>query len=242
MPQLKVSDEDLRKVVMALRYPSVEVRAAACFRLEAIADPRTVDVLIGVLRNPAEDAQVRNAAASALETIGGPVVVNKLIEVTREAKATDWLPVFSLAALGETAFEPLLAVLSNPQAKGRAHAATALGLIGDPATQGDVLKALQDKRLWMGDLDMWSQRFALGVLECPFFTDKAAIPFLKELLKLKDWDNPALAAMQPQTRAQHALMISNAAADILAIVILNAILGVVQENVAAATLAETNAR
>ena len=42
MPQLKVPDEDLRKVVMALRHPSVEVRAAACFRLEAIADPRTV--------------------------------------------------------------------------------------------------------------------------------------------------------------------------------------------------------
>jgi HEAT repeat protein len=145
MPQLQVSDEELRKVVTALRHPSAEVRAAACFRLEAIADPRTVDVLMDVLRNPLEDAQVRNAAASALETIGGPAVVNKLIEVMREAKANDWLTVFSLAALGETAFDPLLAVLSNPQAKGRAHAATALGLIGDRRAVGALLNALQDR-------------------------------------------------------------------------------------------------
>ena len=98
-----------------------------------------------MLRNPTEDAQVRNAAASALETIGGPEVVTKLIEVMRDAKATDWLTVFSLAALGETAFDPLLAVLSDPQAKGRAHAATALGLIGDRRAVGALLNALQDR-------------------------------------------------------------------------------------------------
>src|SRR5512134_3233348 len=114
MSPTKVSDEDLRKVVTALRHPSAEVRAAACFQLEAIRDPRTVEVLMGVLRNPREDPPVRNAAAGALEAIGGPTVVNKLIEVMREAKATDWLTVFSLAALGETAFKPLLAVLSDP--------------------------------------------------------------------------------------------------------------------------------
>jgi HEAT repeat protein len=48
--------------------PSVNVRAAACFQLEAIADPRTVDVLMGVLRNSHEAAQVRNAAARWLST------------------------------------------------------------------------------------------------------------------------------------------------------------------------------
>ena len=145
MPQLKVSDEDLRKVVMTLRHPSAEVRAAACFRLEEIADPRTVDVLGGVLRNPQEDAQVRSAAANALETIGSPAGVNKLIEVMREAKITDWLTVFSLAALGETAFDPLLAILTDPQAKGRPHAAMALGLSGDRRAVGALLNALQDR-------------------------------------------------------------------------------------------------
>ncbi|CAG0933913.1 Phycocyanobilin lyase subunit alpha [Thermoflexales bacterium] len=144
MPQPKVSDEELRKVVTALRHPSAEVRAAACFQLEAIRDPRTVEVLMSVLRNPREDALVRNAAAGALESIGGLAVVNKLIEVMREAKANDWLTVFSLAALGETAFNPLLAVLNDPKAKGRAHAATALGLIGNRRAVGALLHALQD--------------------------------------------------------------------------------------------------
>jgi HEAT repeat protein len=113
------------------------------------------------------------------------------------------------------AVAPLLAALSSDDLSLRAEAFVALGLIGDPATQGDILKALGDKRLWT-DLDMWAQRFALGVLERPFFTDKAAIPFLHSLLKLKDWDNPAWAGLMPQTRAQQSLLISNAAADILA--------------------------
>ena len=145
MPQPKVSDEELRQVVMALRHPAAEVRAAACFQLEAIADPRTVEVLMSVLRNPREEAPVRNAAASALETIGGPTVVKKLIEMMREAKANDWLTVFSLAVLGQTAFDPLLAVLNDPRAQGRAHAATALGLIGDRRAVGALLNALQDR-------------------------------------------------------------------------------------------------
>jgi HEAT repeat protein len=145
MTPIKVADEDLRKVVMALRHPSVEVRAAACVRLGEIADPRTVDVLGGVLRNPREDAQVRSAAAGALEAIGSPAGVNKLIEVMRDAQVTDWLAVFSLAALGETAFDPLLAVLTDTQAKGRAHAALALGFIGDQRAVGALLNALQDR-------------------------------------------------------------------------------------------------
>lgn len=144
MSPIKVSEEDLRKVVTALRHPAAEVRAAACFRLEAIADPRTVEVLMSVLRNAREEPLVRNAAAGALETIGGPTVVKKLIEMMREAKANDWLTVFSLAALGATAFDPLLAVLSDPHAKGRAHAATALGLIGDRRAVSTLLNALQD--------------------------------------------------------------------------------------------------
>jgi HEAT repeat protein len=145
MSQLKVSDEDLRKVVMALRHPSVEVRTAACMRLAEIADPRTADVLGGVLRHPQEDAQVRNAAATALEALGSPAGVNKLIEVMRDARVTDWLAVFSLAALGEAAFDPLLAVLVDLQARGRAHAAMALGLIGDRRAVGALLNALQDR-------------------------------------------------------------------------------------------------
>lgn len=144
MTQIKVADEDLRKVVMALRHPAVEVRTAACVRLAEIADPRTVDVLGGVLRNPQEDAQVRSAAAGALEAIGGPMAVNKLIDVMRDAKVTDWLAVFSLAVLGETAFDPLVAVLTDLQDKGRAHAALTLGLIGNRRAVGALLNALSD--------------------------------------------------------------------------------------------------
>jgi HEAT repeat protein len=145
MTQIKVADEDLRKVVMALRHPSAEARTAACVRLAEIADPRTVDVLGGVLRNPQEDPQVRSAAASALEAIGGTAAVNKLIEVMRDARATDWLAVFSLTALSEQSFSLLLAVLTNPQVKGRAHAALALGLIGDRRAVGALSNALQDR-------------------------------------------------------------------------------------------------
>jgi HEAT repeat protein len=144
MAHIKVADEDLRTVVLALRHPSTEARLAACVRLAEIADPRAVDVLGGVLRNPQEDAQVRSAAANALEAIGSPAGVNKLIEVMRHAPVTDWLAVFSLAALREAAFDPLLAVLSNPSAKGRAHAALTLGLIGDRRAVGALVRALQD--------------------------------------------------------------------------------------------------
>lgn len=145
MTQIKVADEDLRKVVMALRHPSAEARTAACVRLAEIADPRTVDVLGGVLRNPQEDPQVRSVAAGALEAIGGPAAINKLIEVMRDARVTDWLAVFSLAALSAESFAPLLAVLTDAQATGRAHAALALGLIGDRRAVGALLNALQDR-------------------------------------------------------------------------------------------------
>jgi HEAT repeat protein len=137
-------EEEFRRLILALRNPSAEIRAAACFRLEVKRDPRAIDPLVEVLRNPREDAAVRSAALSALEAIGGPLVVQRLVELMGEAKANDWLTVFSLAGLGEEAFDSLLAVLNNPKAKGRAHAAAALGLIGDQRAVPVLLKALRD--------------------------------------------------------------------------------------------------
>ena len=121
------------------------MRADACFHLEAIRDPSTVDALIEVLRNPREAPQVREAAAGALEAIATPLVVTRLIEVMREAKANDWLTVFSLAALGDMAYDPLMAVLLDRASSGRAHAATALGLLGDRRAAGALLDALLDQ-------------------------------------------------------------------------------------------------
>lgn len=138
-------EEELRRLMLALHHPSAETRAAACFRLEVRCDPQTIAPLVEVLRNPREDPLVRSAAASALEAIGGPQVVQRFIEVMSEAKANDWVTVFSLAGLGEAALEPLLAVLNNPRAKGRAHAAAALGLISDERAVTPLLQALRDR-------------------------------------------------------------------------------------------------
>ena len=144
MTPTRLSDEDLSKLIAALQHPSAETRAAACFRLEAWRDPRAVDPLIEVLRNSREDPLVRNAAASALEVIGGPYVLKRLLEVMAHARVNDWRVIFSVATLGEEAVDPLLAILNEPQAAGRAHAASALGLIGDQRAIGPLLRALQD--------------------------------------------------------------------------------------------------
>jgi HEAT repeat protein len=143
MTPTQLSDNDLRKLLAALRHPSAETRAAACFRLEAWRDSRAIDPLIEVLRDSREDPLVRNAAAGALEAIGGPRVLARLLEVMADAPINDWRAVFSLASLGEPAVEPLLAILNNPAAAGRAHAAAALGLINDPRAIGPLVSALQ---------------------------------------------------------------------------------------------------
>lgn len=143
MTPTQLSDEDLQRLIMALHHPSAEARAAVCFRLEAWRDQRAIEPLVEVLRNQREDPLVRNAAASALEAIGGPEVVKQLIEVIGQAPVDDWRAVFSLAALGVVAVEPLLVVLNDPAAPGRAHAATALGLMGEQRAVGPLLRALQ---------------------------------------------------------------------------------------------------
>jgi len=128
----------------ALRDGDPKVRERAADILGKIKDRRSVDPLITALRD--NDKSVRYAVAGALGQIADSRVVPPLIAALRDPEpiVSDEAQ-YSLARLGNLAFDLLIATLQHKDPTLRGLAIETLGLIGDLRAVPPLINALKDR-------------------------------------------------------------------------------------------------
>lgn len=164
------------------------VRRHAIFGLQRLGDLESVPA-IGKIALTDPDAKVRRSAAASLGRMPCAASGKALMAVV-EAKDDD--------------------------AYVQAEALLALGRLGDKSTQGAIVKALDDERLWL-ELDMWTQVPLIRIVSLPFWDDESVKPLLKRLMASRDWERVKLAAVTPEVRHERALLVAGSAAEALAV-------------------------
>lgn len=131
---------------------AVNKEAEKALWLEMLNDPSEQAVTTAVMNLPNRfpgDAQVADAMLAALQNPSLP------------ASAISWL-MNGLSTLGEArAFDAIAARLRSPNALHRAHAANALGKLGDPRAI-DLLKALTADKAFAWEEDRGGPKYSVG--------------------------------------------------------------------------------
>jgi HEAT repeat protein len=181
-------------------------------------------------KNPSDKAALTKALSDA-DPLARRYAIYGLQRLGDAASAKDLIPLLkdpdlfvhrdAAIALGKfrsrEAIPALLEALSADDVRLRVEAFITLGQIGESSTQGPILKAMQDPRLWK-ELGIWEIHSVIGVANREFFkdTDRGMVPILKGLLNFKDIDNVELATLRtPEQKASSALEVSYVAADML---------------------------
>jgi HEAT repeat protein len=134
---------DVTGLIKALGYQKdLHVGAAAAHALGQIGDPRTVEPLIGALKDPND--VLRRHAADALGQIGDPRAVEPLIIFLQDNdKYVRCAAAWALGQIGDPrAVEPLIGALKDPNDVLRDASAEALGKIGDARAVEPLIAAL----------------------------------------------------------------------------------------------------
>jgi len=131
-------------LMLALRTGDAKGRAGAAFALGEMGDPGAVPLLIAALKD--ESDPIRSAAISALGKLRPIEAVVPLIATWSGANQNSDIQfrvVEAIAALGEPAFEPLLAALQNPCAAIRVGAVMTLNRLGDRRSVAPLIDKLR---------------------------------------------------------------------------------------------------
>jgi hypothetical protein len=142
----------LEDLAASLRHDDADVRRNAAWLLGRMRDERIVPPLIGALDDP--DAGVRLRAAQALASFRDSRAVGPLLArlATEDDPETRAQIVTALGRQGAVeASEPLIAALSDPDARARMAAAEALGMLGEADEADSRVVALM--AAFSGDAD-----------------------------------------------------------------------------------------
>jgi len=195
---------------------TVAERAEAAKQLALAKDPAEVPEMKKALAD--RDPIVRRLAVYALERVGDPAGAGAILPMLDDTDP--WVRRTAVTALGKlrdrVAVPALVKLLMDDDVHVRLEAFVALGRIGDPSSQKAVIAAMKDKRLW-SELGLWDQMAILNTVDRKFFTDRNVVPVLKWLLTYIEWDHPEFKDLEASRRERFALIISNRAAEILAV-------------------------
>ena len=192
-------------------------RAATVGRLAMEKKPDHLPALHAALTDA--DPLVRRHAIYGLQRLADLESVPAIAEAATKDKdfAVRRTAVNALGRLPhKKSAEALVAALKDDNMLVRADAILALGRLADPATQPAIIEAMQDRRLWI-ELEVWPQATLIRVIGQPFFTDRTVIPVLKQIAESRDWPRASYAELDAETRHKRALLMANAAADVLAV-------------------------
>ncbi len=182
------------------RETSDAVRKEIVVSLGTLEDKASLPLLIGALRDAKSADSLREAALASVEKIGGSDATKALVELLGEANLKADRQVRVIAALGRAkargAVPAIVKALGSSDAKVRASAAEALGLIGDTKVSSAVRDRLKDASVDVRKASV----VALGSLR-----DREAIPLLIDSANdenVRFEATTALGAM-PDIRAIH---------------------------------------
>ncbi len=190
-------------------------RQASVTQMVLAKDPASAGALRAALAD--EDPIVRRLAVYGLERIGQEKHAEAIEPLLGDPDP--WVCRTAATALGKLrsrrSAPALVAVLGHDDVHLRYEAFVALGRIGDPASRKAILAAMRDPRLYK-ELEVWDQVSIVGVLDRPFMTDPEAVDVLKWLLTYGSWDHPQWAEAAQFRKDLYSLLITNRAAEILA--------------------------
>jgi len=131
---------ELARVFSELEGQEPEVRRYLALALGHMADPRTVDALLGGVGDP--DSETRIYSIWALGAVGDRQAVPGLVDILSDADpGVRKMAAHSLGNLGDPSAGPALqAALDDPAVDVAWNAALALGQLGDPAGRQILLR------------------------------------------------------------------------------------------------------
>ena len=127
----------------------MQPRAAAIKALGHLGDPRTADLLVGILQNDEEDLDVRCSAARALRGIKDNErvldVLHHKLKSGKKFLRRNIAVVLGAHPVQEKSVKPLIKALRDEDSYVRSRAAKSLGRIGDRSAVGPLIEALDDQ-------------------------------------------------------------------------------------------------